>query len=155
MLKILIFIFIACLAVYVLKTEKKDLTCPQGPLTKDTSLCREGNGKTYHQAIPSVKDSTITLLKKIKIAALAGRKDVYWRRAFIVACLCTLFIYLTVIRCVPSVSDAVLMIFIITIFMYVTNSLYNYHHYGHIEGNIIQSIDILDERRKKINRKKV
>ena len=33
-----------------IRTEMADIKCPEGPHTKDTSLCKEGNGKLFQVA---------------------------------------------------------------------------------------------------------
>jgi len=132
----------------VVPTEKNDLHCPQGPYTKNKSLCKEGNGKTYSGSHPESNDTTNVLLSKIKIAALAGRKDVSWRRSFIASCIICLLVFAIVLRKIPSVAELLGVLFVCTTVMYAIHSFYNYHHYAHIEGNIIKSINILQLRLK-------
>lgn len=140
---ILVFIILGCLFVYIIKLEQRDIRCPQGLDTTNLSLCKDGNGKNYHKAKPEIGDSVSTLLNKIKISATAGRKDVIWRRAFIIGCICTIGIFLICFRSIPSVPQVVTIIIIITMTVYVLHSYFDYHHYFHIEDSILKSVDAI------------
>jgi len=149
--KLLVYSIIIVIFYKFLITEKTDITCPQGPNTKDKSVCREGNGKTYNGSQPSSNDKAAILLQKIDIAATAIRKDVVWRKSYIIACISAVFIFGLILKISPTISEVVLTIFIIGTIIYATHNLYNYHHTKHIEDNILASTNLL--RSKLANKK--
>jgi hypothetical protein len=142
-----IYVLLIFILYYVLKTEKADIMCPEGPNTVDKSVCREGNGKSYAGSQPSkdpTKDKIATLLQKIEIAAKAPRKDVLWRRAFIGCCIGFL-LFSAIMRRIPTVPETILL-FITMVIIYGIYSCYNYHHYRHIEDNIVASTEEIKRR---------
>jgi hypothetical protein len=144
-----VYIVLALVLYYFTNTELADVTCPQGPNTKDRSLCREGNGKSYNGSAPKSKDTTASLLKKIDIAATAERRDVVWRRCYIIACACLILLFTLALGRWPSASEAVLTVLIIMTVSYFAHNFYNYHHNSHPEKNILDSTALLQERIRK------
>jgi len=147
--KISVYILLGLVLYYFAKTELADLTCPEGPNTKDRSLCREGNGKSYNGSAAEFKDKTSIMLKKIDIAATATRRDVVWRRSYIIACVSLVLIFMLVLKRFPSAPEAVLTVLIIMTSTYFTYNFYNYHHTKYPEQNILDSTALLRERIRK------
>lgn len=144
--EISVYVILGLILYYFANTEMNDLTCPQGPNTKDKKLCGEGNGKSYNGSAPETKDKTSVLLKKINIAATAARRDVVWRRSYIIACACLILLFMLVLKRFPNAPETVLTVFIIMTVTYFTHSMYNYHHYAHSEKNILNSTELLMTR---------
>lgn len=141
---IIIYAIIIFLIFYaIIPTEKDDLTCPDGPNTKDKSLCREGNGKTYNGSRAFKTDNVSVLLGKITIAAKANTHDVMWRKSFLAGMVCVIFLYMFVHKHFPSGCDMVLTIFITAVIFYFCHILYQHHHYTHIQKNITEAVDML------------
>lgn len=131
---------------WVVPTERRDLMCPDGATTKDRSICKEGNGKVYNGSRPDENDTVSTLLQKIEIASKTVRRDVVWRRSFIVACIACFAIFLIILRKFPNPTEVIGIIFIITMAVMCMFSFYNYHHYAHPERNIKMCLDKLKKR---------
>ena len=131
---------------HIISTEKYDILCPDGPLTKNKNLCKEGNGKTYNKAIPNKHDSLNTLISKISIACKAIRKDVIWRKLVITSSISLFLIFSIVMRRIPTIYEIVGMLLIMTTVGYGLNNFYNYHHYSHIENNILKSLKLITKK---------
>lgn len=136
-------IYVLILGLFVglaLRTENADLTCPEGPYTKNKSVCRHGNGKLVQVAKYTEKDNISGITKKMNMLIKNKHTQVYWRRSFILAVVVGLFInYLTV----GSFPDG--RTFLITVlFVYMAssslNSFYVHHNDKVFDEKIVQGL---------------
>ncbi len=140
-INIIIYVLFLCIFFFIaLPTERKDLMCPQGPLTKNCKRCKEGNGKTYYGSKPKKSDTPKEILKRIEIAAVAGGKDVTWRKSFIFSLIASFLISFVVCNKLPDGKQLFLTTLIIFGAFYGYFSLYQYHHYNHIRDNILENV---------------
>lgn len=135
-----------CGLKFVLKSEKDDLYCPEGPRTKDRSTCVEGKGKLYHWS--NQKQTTDQILDNICSSAKFRTVEIVWRRAFVIAFFSALFIWSVAIRKVPTFGEAIGTVLSMMFVTYAVLNWYSYHHTKHIEMSITEAVNILRNRKK-------
>jgi hypothetical protein len=121
-------IFLTLLLKIAMPTEKADMMCPQGPHTKNKSLCREGNGKLFRYGKISNKDSISDLTIKLNKLIDDKNTQVYWRRFFIMSFLLCLTLHYVLFESLPSGSRMVVMIIVCFFFLLNFHSFYHFHY---------------------------
>lgn len=137
----------------VVRVEKVDLTCPEGPYTKDRTVCGDGNGKSYGNTKPNVKDNNVEVIQKIKKLARSLREDICWRKAFIASFIMMVLIFLFVFRRIPEAIEMFGVMFVCMVTGWLFYSFYNSHHYKHIEYNLLGNANVLEDRINRLKRK--
>jgi len=137
-------IIMVCAMKFVIKSEKDDLYCPEGPRTKDRSTCVEGKGKLYHWSTP--KQTTSQIFDNICSSAKVRNVEIVWRRSFVIAAASTLFVWCIAIRRVPSFGEVMATAISVMLVTYGVLNWYSYHHVRHIEMSIIEAVNILKTR---------
>ena len=122
------FIFLFLLLKLAIPTEKADMMCPDGPHTKNKSLCREGNGKLFRYGKIGKKDSIAVLTMKINKLIDDKNNQVYWRRFFIMSFLMCLTIHYVLFESLPSGNRLIVMMLICLFFLLNFHSFYNFHY---------------------------
>lgn len=123
-----------------IRTEMKDMKCPEGPHTKDTSLCKEGNGKLFQVANYKKTDDINKIGKKI--TKLIGDKhtQVYWRRSFILAVISSIIGIYAVTGSFGNGRSLLFLFLIIYIGSTSINSFYVHHYDKIFDRKILEGI---------------
>lgn len=111
-----------------IKHELLDMTCPEGPDTKDKSVCKDGNGKLWANYRYSKSDSPKSSLEKLSNLSDSYSKVIIWRRYITLAFISSLLLFLITQQRIPSGFELLgAMVVIFTVF-YVAHNYYSYHH---------------------------
>ena len=130
---IIIIITILVLLYVAIKTESYDRTCPEGPLTTDISLCREGNGKAYNQAIPQDDDTPEMIKLRILRGAESLVKHVRWRMIYIGAVIIAFLVTALILPC-WNWKHLMLILILSFVVMYGISNFNDFHHYNHVKA---------------------
>lgn len=132
---IVIIVTIVILLFLAIRTESYDLTCPEGPNTVDMSVCREGNGKAYNDAIPQDSDDRYESRERIIRGARSITTHVRWRMIFIAS---TILAGLITALILPAWNWRLLFLILILSFvvMYGVSNFVDYHHYNYVRDYI-------------------
>lgn len=122
------FIIIKILFV-VLSTERKDLLCPDGPKTKDLSLCKEGNAKIYNSYKPRKGDSKTKLKSNVYNIQDELKNEVKWRRYVLIGIMIAVFYNFFMYDRIIHPKDLLIFVFIFVIVHKMFDDFYFYHHY--------------------------
>ena len=122
------FIIIKILFV-VLSTERKDLLCPDGPKTKDVSLCKEGNSRIYHSYKPKRGDSKAKLKSNVYNIQDELRQEVKWRRYVLLGIIIALFYNFFMYDRIIHPKDLLVFVFIFVVAHKMFDDFFFYHHY--------------------------
>lgn len=140
-----LYIFIAYFSLikiilFVMSVERKDLLCPDGPKTKDLSLCKEGNSKIYHHYKPSKEDKKNKLKNNVFNIQEELRTEVKWRRYVFLAAAIAVFYYFFMYDKLIHPKDLVMFIIIFVIAHKMFDDFYFYHHYKFVHRTIKNNI---------------
>ena len=111
-----------------IQRELLDMNCPEGPDTKDRSVCRDGNGKLWAHYRVKKDDSPRASLAKIRVLHHNYAKAVQWRRCFVLSFVATLFLFLVTQQRLPSGFELLGSMLVIFIAWYMAGSFYDFHH---------------------------
>lgn len=143
-IKIVVFILFALIVLWCLRSEKKDMFCPEQHC--DSKLCGDGKGKWYQGGMPKTEDTTSDTLDKIVYLSEIESRTVKWRRSLILSLVVMGIIYAIGSK-VPSMKDFFLTLIPVFVVVYGSFSYYQYHYYKFPQEFIKQNVDKL---RKKI-----
>jgi len=121
-------IMLALLFKLVIRTERADMMCPNGPHTKNKSLCKEGNGKLFKYGKIKKKDTIPVLSVKINKLIDDKNKQVYWRRFFMISFLLSLTLYYVMFETLPSGNRLVIMMIVCLFILFNFHSFYHFHY---------------------------
>ena len=124
----------------VLTTEQADLTCPQGPYTKNKSVCKHGNGKLVQVAKYERKDDVSTTLKKMNMLIKNKHTQVYWRRSFILAVIVSFFGNYILSGSFPDGRNLILLFIVVYLASSSLNSFYVHHNDKVFDEKIVQGL---------------
>ncbi len=114
------------------KSERLDLQCPY-PSAPKSKCGTFGKGMAYQGTEPHKDDQVPQLLNKIEKATYTEELTVKWRRAYIIAFLISVSVWLLVVYplCdgLPNGAQWVLTLLIAYFFIYFSFSFYYFHHY--------------------------
>lgn len=123
-----------------LPTEKADLTCPNGPYTKNKSVCKHGNGKLVQVAKYKDEDDINTVLKKMNMLIKNKHTQVYWRRSFILSVVVSFFSNYILTGSFPDGRDFLLVFLVVYIISTSLNSFYVHHNDKVFDEKIVQGL---------------
>lgn len=140
-LSVLIYAFIS-VAIFqkAVKRELLDMNCPEGPDTKDPSVCRDGNGKLWANQKYTKQDTPQSSLAKISTLNQNYGKAIIWRRYLILSVVSSILLFLVTQQRLPSGFELLGAMLIIFIVFYVAHSFYRYHHDRFIEETITRHL---------------
>lgn len=141
-----VYCILIIIVLLFLRVEWKDIYCPN--LNSTEEECKKGGGMAYSYTKPEKSDTCEVLLNKIDKAAGAEQASIKWRRALIIAFVCTTLIFLCVITpgrlpYWPTFLICLIIIFTVVLFGY---SYYSYHVFGVAEKWIKDSVAELKEK---------
>ena len=123
-----------------LRTEHADLTCPQGPYTKNKSVCKHGNGKLVQVAKYESKDDVKTTLKKMNMLIKNKHTQVYWRRSFILAVTVSFLGNYILTGSFPDGRNLILLFLVVYLASSSLNSFYVHHNDKVFDEKIVQGL---------------
>lgn len=123
-----------------IQRELLDMNCPEGPDTKDKSVCKDGNGKLWAGHKFTKSDTPRTSLAKISTLNQNYGKAVIWRRCIILSFVATILIFLVTLKRLPSGFELLGSMLVIFMVFYVANGFYRYHHDSFIEEAITEHL---------------
>lgn len=122
------------------KRELLDMNCPDGPDTKDMSVCKDGNGKLWAKHRFTLNDTVKTSLAKISALNHSYNKAIIWRRYLILSFVATILLFLVALQRLPTGFELLGSMLIIFIVFYVAHNYYRYHHDRFIEESITRHL---------------
>jgi hypothetical protein len=131
------------------KREKLDMNCPDGPDTKDMSVCKDGNGKLWSRHRYTEGDTVKSSLAKISALNHSYNKAIIWRRYLTLSFISTLLLFLVSLQRLPTGFELLGSMLIIFIVFYVAHNFYRYHHDRFIEEAITRHLRHLAQEIKK------
>lgn len=123
-----------------LPTENADLTCPNGPYTKNKNVCKHGNGKLVQVAKYKDQDDIKIVLKKMNMLIKNKHTQVYWRRSFILAVIVSFFANYVLTGSLPNGRNLILVFLVVYIASTSINSFYVHHNDKVFDEKIIQGL---------------
>lgn len=129
-LNVTVYITLFSILKFAISREKSDLYCPEGPDTKDKSLCKDGNGKIYakYKYSPDDKGKPIESLKKLSKLGNTHSVEIIWRRCIIIALISTLVLNIVTKGSLPNGPELLGGTIIIWTLLYVSFHYYRCHH---------------------------
>lgn len=138
-----VYIAIGVLLLYALYKERQALGCPSIPNGED---CDNRNGKAVKGSTPTPYDSNQTLCSKLRRAGSFKDRFVFWRVAIMVSFVCAMLSWFILYQRVPSEWELVVLMLVISSILYFTDSFYKFHLSDHVNQNIQQTVNVLQER---------
>lgn len=133
-------LIIGLFAGVALRTENADLTCPDGPYTKNKNVCKHGNGKLVQVANYKVKDNICDITKKMNMLIKNKHTQVYWRRSFILAVIVGLFINYLTVGSFPNGRTFLITVLFVYMASSSLNSFYVHHNDKVFDDKIVQGL---------------
>lgn len=134
-----------------IRTEMADIKCPEGPHTKDTSLCKEGNGKLFQVAKYNKNDDINKVGSKIIKLIQNKHTQVYWRRSFILSIIIAIMGNYIITGSLPSSRNLLFLFLLVYVCSTSMNSFYVHHYDKIFDRKIVEGVNkIRSLERKKI-----
>jgi hypothetical protein len=120
--------------------EQLDMTCPEGPDTKDRSVCRDGNGKLWARYRHQPGESPRASLAKMRVLNRNWGKPIIWRRCFALAFSASILLCLVTQQRLPTGFELIGSMVVLFLVWYVSHSFFQVHHDQFIEEAIEQHL---------------
>jgi len=138
-LSLLMYALLLGLFVYVAWIERQDWECPS--LHSSLSEC-DGNGMPHRNSKPQPGDTCDKLLYRIERAAGVERRSIKWRRAFLIAAVSSLALWILLLTpgTLPKWTKFYLSIAIIFVIVRAQFAWYSYHRFKAPEEHIYEAV---------------
>lgn len=133
-------IFTIILLQIAIPTEKSDLTCPNGPYTKNKKLCKDGNGKLLQVGKYQKTDNANTILNKMNKLIINKQSQVYWRRYFILSFILAIVSNYVITDKLPDAKTFIVLFMVLYLGFSNMNSFYVYHYDNKFDDKIVDGI---------------
>lgn len=145
---------IYCVLLYVIakkviKNELYDMTCPDGPDTKDMSQCKDGNGKLWARHKYVKTDNVGECIDKMSILNKNYNKPIMWRRCILMGFVASILVFSVTQQRLPSGFELLGSTILIFIVFYVATNYYRHHHDRFIEESVEEHLKYIKTRLKK------
>jgi hypothetical protein len=132
-----------------IRTEMSDIKCPEGPHTKDKSLCKEGNGKLFQVAKYNKNDDINKIGSKITKLIQNKHTQVYWRRSFILSIIIAIMGNYIILGSLPRARNLLFLFLLVYVCSTSMNSFYVHHYDKIFDKKIVEGVNKIRSLEKK------